>query len=183
MIEVLVTVVITLTGLLGMAGLVVRTHIAEFESYQRAQALILLSDMVDKLNANRKAAGCYAFSGLSTGSPFLGTSANVTPACTAYGTTEGQTRAVADLNDWNGKLLGTAETKDGNAVGAMRAARGCVSFNSATATYQVSVAWQGSTGTVDPTTVDPTLVCASGQYGPENQRRIVSVTLSIATLR
>ncbi|MGE5027346.1 MAG: prepilin-type N-terminal cleavage/methylation domain-containing protein, partial [Betaproteobacteria bacterium] len=44
MIEILVTLVILLIGLLGLAGLITRSQQAEMESYQRAQALILLQD-------------------------------------------------------------------------------------------------------------------------------------------
>ena len=183
MLEVLVTIVITAVGLLGMAGLMTRTNVAEYESYQRSQAMILLSDMVDKINANRKAAGCYGVSDPSTGAPFLGTGSTLAPACSAYGTALEQARAVADLNDWNAKLLGAAETQAGNAVGAMTAARGCASFDPVANTYQVSVAWQGTSATVAPTAIDPTFVCGLGLYGPEAQRRLVSLTLSIATLR
>ena len=46
MLEVLVSIVIVAVGLLGMAGLSARSTTAEYEAYQRAQALILLSDMV-----------------------------------------------------------------------------------------------------------------------------------------
>lgn len=183
MLEVLVSIVIVAVGLLGMAGLSARTMNAEYESYERAQALILVSDMVDKINANRKAAGCYAITDPSSGSPALGTASSATPACSAYGTAEEQARAVADLNDWNAKLLGAAETQSGNSVGAMIGARGCVSFDPVANNYQVSVAWQGMNATVAPTTVDPTWLCGSGLYGSESQRRIVSITVSIANLR
>jgi type IV pilus assembly protein PilV len=183
MIEVLVSIVIVAVGLLGMAGLSARTTTAEYEAYQRAQALILLSDMVDKINANRKAAGCYAISDPSSGSPALGTGSTLTPACNAYGTAAEQARAVADLTDWNNKLLGAAETQSGNAVGVMTGARGCVSLDPLSNTYQVAVAWQGMAPTVAPTSVDATWLCGAGLYGPDSQRRLVSITLSIANLR
>ena len=53
MIEVLITFVILLVGLLGLIGLQARSQQAELESYQRGQALVLLQDMVDRMNANR----------------------------------------------------------------------------------------------------------------------------------
>jgi len=183
MLEVLVSIVIVAVGLLGMAGLSARSTTAEYESYQRAQALILVADMVDKINANRKAAGCYAITDANSGSPALGTGSNLTPACNAYGTVLEQSRAVADLNEWNSKLLGAAELQSGNAVGAMTGARGCVSFDPLTNIYQVSVAWQGMAATIAPTVVDPTWVCATGLYGPDSQRRLVSINFSIANLR
>src|SRR5262245_38467268 len=64
MIEVLVSLVITVIGLLGLIGMQAFSHQAELESYQRAQALILLNDIVEKINANRQSAGCYAFTGV-----------------------------------------------------------------------------------------------------------------------
>jgi type IV pilus assembly protein PilV len=183
MIEVLVSVLIIAVGLLGMAGLSARSTTAEYESYQRSQALILVADMVDKINANRKAAGCYAITDPNGGSPALGTGYSLTPTCTAYGIAAEQARAVADLNEWNGKLLGAAELQSGSAVGAMTGARGCVSFDPLSNSYQISVAWQGTVATLAPTAVDPTWLCGTGLYGPESQRRIISVNLSIANLR
>ena len=49
MIEVLVALLIIVLELLGLAGLQVRMQQAEFESYQRAQAVILLQDMVERI--------------------------------------------------------------------------------------------------------------------------------------
>ena len=86
MIEVLVTLIILLVGLLGLAGLMVQSQRSEVESYQRVQALILLKDMVGRINANRKVASCYAFTPTVLTNPaatgtFLGTGSTVAPAC------------------------------------------------------------------------------------------------------
>ena len=183
MLEALVTMVILSIGLLGLMQLITRAGMTEYESYQRVQALNLLSDMVEKINTNRKAAGCYAFSDPNSGAPSLGTSSAGPSPCNAWGTAAEQARALADLTEWNQKLLGTAETKSGAPTGAMLGARGCVTLDPATGLFQVSVAWQGSTRTVQPTSIDPTFVCGQGQYGPEEQRRIVVSTLTIANLR
>src|SRR4051812_2253721 len=51
MLEVLVTLVILSVGLLGLTGLITRASMMEYESYQRAQAVMLLSDMVEKINS------------------------------------------------------------------------------------------------------------------------------------
>src|SRR5947199_10030355 len=83
MLEVLVSIVIVAVGLLGMAGLSSRSTTAESASYQRAQALILLDDMVDMINANRKAAGCYGITDANSSSPALETGTNSPPACNA----------------------------------------------------------------------------------------------------
>ena len=115
--------------------------------------------------------------------PRVGTGSNWATACNACGTILEQSRAVADLNEWNGKLLGAAEMQSSNAVGAMTGARGCVSFDPLANSYQVSVAWQGMVATIAPTAIDPTWLCGTGLYGPASQRRIVSINLSIANLR
>lgn len=180
MIEILVTLVILLLSLLGLAGIMLVSQRAEIESYQRVQALILLQDMVGRINTNRKVASCYAITtDATTGAPFFGTSSSITtpPTCT-IGTYEQNTLAVKDMQDWDALLLGGTELAGTSKIGVMIGARGCVSFDATTKIYQVSVAWQGSNKTTAPTG----LVCAKDQYGDDKQRRIVSATLQIANL-
>ena len=52
---------ILLVGLLGLAGVMISSQRAELESYQRVQGLIILQDIVGRINANRNVAACYAF--------------------------------------------------------------------------------------------------------------------------
>ena len=59
LLEVLITIVILVIGLLGLAGFQVRATVAESEGYQRAQALIIAQDMVDRIYANRANAASY----------------------------------------------------------------------------------------------------------------------------
>lgn len=192
MVEVLVTLVILLVGLLGLAGLMVQTQRSEMESYQRAQALILLQDIADRINANRQVARCYAFTTNANGSgPYLGTAATASPAACVLGTTTQNTQVATDLSAWNNLLQGAAETASGN-VGAMQGARGCVSYNSAselvntstgatianTGIYTIAVAWQGMGNTFVAT---PN--CAQNQYGSNDAaRRVVSATFRTASL-
>jgi type IV pilus assembly protein PilV len=186
MLEVLVSIFIMTLGLLGLAGLQVRAQQAELESYQRAQALILLQDMADRINANRRAALCYNFTtNTTTGSPFAGGGSGVSaPVCGPFGTIPTRARADADLAEWHATLNGAAEQLGANQVGAMVGARGCVSLDTSVAPniYRVSVAWQGNVKTKDPTTVDGTLTCGTGQYGDEAQRRVVALTFPMACL-
>ncbi|WP_019449179.1 type IV pilus modification protein PilV [Cupriavidus sp. BIS7] len=179
LIETFVTLIVLLVGLLGLVGLLLATQRAEAETYQRAQALILMQDMVDRINANRTAAGCYAITTDTTnGVPYLGSGAGTIPSC-SLGTTQAYTLANSDLAAWSGLLAGAAETKGANSVGAMIGARGCVSFNAVSGVYMVSVAWQGKTPTTAPA---GGLTCGAGLYGNENERRVVSATLQIANL-
>lgn len=178
LIEVLVAIVILIFGLLGLAGVQVRATQAEFESYQRKQALLLLQDMADRIQANRLVASCYALTtSTSTGSPYAGTGATL-PTCTA-GSLVQQAVANADLTAWSSALLGAAEVQGGNNVGVMLGARGCVTADGGDV-YTVSVAWQGMSPTAAPPAA---LTCGTGQYGSSDAlRRVVSVTLRVATL-
>ena len=175
LIEVLVTLVILMLGLLGLVGLMLQSQRSQVESYQRVQALVVLQDMVNRINANRKVAACYAFTTAVNGSPYLGSGSALVPAC-ALGTAEQNARAVQDMTEWNSLLLGSSEKSGASDVGAMLGARGCVSL--VAGVYQVSVAWQGNGKTAAP----PGVSCATDLYGDDAQRRAVTAPLQIANL-
>lgn len=166
LIEVLITIVILMIGLLGLAGLQAKALTTQMEAYQRSQALTLLKDMTDRINANRKNAVSYVAT--------VGTGA----ACPAAGATV----ASNDLNQWCNELLGAAETQGGANVGAMLGARGCITQTVAPASgvpsqYLVAVAWQGLNSTAAPT-----ITCGQNQYGSEAKRRVVALPIDIADL-
>lgn len=179
LIEVLVSMLILLIALLGLAGLQVAAQQSELESYQRAQALILVQDMVSRIDANRKVALCYAVTtDVAGGAPYFGTNSAIgTPTC-AVGTAEQKAIAVWDMQNWHELLLGAAEITAGTATGAMIGARGCVSYDAATDLYTVAVAWQGLNKTFAPVGQN----CGKGQYGDESQRRVVSLSVRLANL-
>ena len=54
MIEVLVTIFILVIALMALGRLQARLQVSEMESYQRAQALILVKDMASRMLANRR---------------------------------------------------------------------------------------------------------------------------------
>ncbi len=183
LLEVLVSLVILVFGLLGIIGMQAFTQVATFESYQRGQALILVQDMADRIATNRGAAGCYAITtDTANGAPFAGTSAALPICVAAVGTTATRQVANDDLAAWHGALKGAAEQLGVASVGAVLGARGCISFNAATNSYRVAVAWQGMAATVKPTAGDSLATCGLNQYGTEPQRREVSVTVRIANL-
>lgn len=177
LIEVLVTLVILMVGLLGLVGLMVQSQRSQMESYQRVQALVVLQDMVTRINTNRKAAACYAVTTTANGTPYLGTNSTVTPACTV-GTTEQKAQAIRDMTEWNTLLLGSAEKSGSSDVGAMLGARGCVNLVSA-GIYQVSVVWQGNGKTLAP---NANVTCGKDLFGDEAQRRSVTVPVQIVNL-
>jgi len=178
LIEVLVSLVILMVGLLGLVGVMIQSQRAQVESYQRVQALMLVQDMASRMNANKAVASCYVFAGV------LGTGGITVPAsstCAATGATTGQKDRVAqDLSDWNNLLLGSAELSSGSdKVGSVLGARGCITKDS-TDLYQVSIAWQGSGATAAP---PAGVTCGQGSYGADDAaRRAVSVTLQFSDL-
>lgn len=180
LIEMLVTLVILMVGLLGVAALMAQGQRAEMESYQRVQAIVLLRDMAARLNANRGVAPCYGLTtDAATGTPYMGVGSTFAPAC-ALGSAEEQLTADDDLTAWGTALSGAAEVVAGNNTGAMIGARGCVTLvDAATRTYLISVAWQGLAATVPPVA---SLTCGKDLYGDEARRRVVSLTVRIATL-
>jgi type IV pilus assembly protein PilV len=194
MMEVLVTLVVLLLGLLGLVSLQVRAHQAEMESYQRAQALVLMQDMIDRLNSNRKAASCYAVT-TASGAPYLGVADSGHSgaiSCTATGTSA-DAMAVSSVNAWDTALTGASEKDSGgNAIGVMLGARGCIGRDAganSTFTYTVAVAWQGLANTIAPSVpaaspagMTAAVACGQGLYGNVARRRVVWTTVTIANL-
>ena len=199
LLEVLVSMLIVVVGLLGLAGIQARAQVAELESYQRAQALVLLYDMMDRINNSRTTAPCYVVTtNTTTGAPYFGDGATATAACSLSNPAD-QAMAVASMNGWNDQLQGAAERKTvGGAttnVGAMIGARGCVSYDTGTeyvnatsganiagtGEYTIAVSWQGMANTFMPTKA-----CGAGLYGAaaatDTLRRTVWATMRIGTL-
>src|SRR3954462_5179298 len=179
LIEILVTLVVIALGLLGLGAFQMRTQQAGLEAYNRAQALVLLDAIVNRINANRQTAPCYAIT-TAGGFPYLGF-ADLNHAgaitCAGFGDANTQQLAVDDLNDWDQTLQGGLEAFAGNATGAALGARGCIIFDAVTATYTVAVAWQGMIETQPPT-----VACGNNAYGTESRRRVVWTTFKPATL-
>jgi type IV pilus assembly protein PilV len=169
MIEVLVSIVIVVLGVLGLAGLQSHATLAEMESFQRAQAILLLQDMVDRINANRLNAMGYV-----TPSP-LGTDEGIQDCTIPMPSNQ------RDLCEWNNALVGAAESSaGGSSVGAMIGARGCVQNTVAASPRQflVSVVWKGTTPTRAPATP-----CGASLYGDEATRRALTTTITIGCLQ
>ena len=187
--EVLITMIIILIGLLGIVALQAKAQVAELEAYQRAQALIILSDIVDRINVNRATASCFAITdNTTTGTPYLGVDGTghfESPDCTA-GTSEYNEMAIDTLNGLDALLQGSAEAMGGSNVGAMIGARACISYDDTTelddvpgtGLYRIIVSWQGMAGLVEP----KGMKCAVGLYGGETKRRAIATSIRLANL-
>lgn len=160
-------------GLLGLAALHMRMQLSDVEAYQRAQALILIDDMLNRMAANRNNAAAYVTGG-------------ATPV--GYGTicsTDTSSVANTDLGEWCTALQGATEKFSGNNSGAMIGARGCVESINVNQ-YLITIAWQGATAIgAPPAAVD----CGANLYDTASPactadrcRRIVTTVLNVATL-
>ena len=201
LIEVLVTLVILVFGLLGIAGLMVKGQRASFEAYQRQQALALATDMAERIKSNPAQVDLYT-AGATVGAP-LGTASadpysalltNSITNCGAAACTVGELAAY-DMALWDGLLKGYAETviAGGQLVGGIINARGCVqniaglgaacpappapAGSMDTRVFRVAVAWQGN----DPTVAPTASLCGQNQYGDDTLRRLVVVDFMLST--
>jgi type IV pilus assembly protein PilV len=167
LIEVLVSIVILSFGLLGLANLQAKLHVAEVEAFQRTQAILALSDISERISANRTQAASYVSAGL------IGAGDSQPASCTGLAM-----GAARDLCEWSNTLKGRAEGAT-NAFGG----RGCITEVQAPVAvspckpgvYQVTVTWQGM---VKSST--PALSCAASSYGDDDgYRRAISGQVTV----
>ena len=148
-IEILVTLVVVSLGLLGIAGLQMRLQNSEVESYQRSQALLLLTDMAARINANRNNAASYA----------MGVSNPVGAGMTCP--TDVTTTRNRDVAEWCNAIQGASELVTGTTTktGALIGGRGCI--EAVDGEYLITVVWQGLT----PVSAPPVSVgCAANAF-------------------
>lgn len=177
LLEVLITILVISFGLLALATLQTKLQTTQMEAYQRAQALVIMQTMIDKINVNYVSAADY-----------------VTGLESPLGTGDDQPSSCADLSvgvnrdkcEWSLLLKGAAEKISDANVGAMIGARGCIDrvqqLNTASgvcvpAIYRVSVTWQGMNKTTAPS-----IGCGSGAFGDSGLQRLISTQVTIGLL-
>lgn len=166
LIEALVTIVILAFGLVGLVGMQAKIQVAQTESYQRAQAILLLQDMSNRISANRPNAAQYIVN-----AP-LGTGDSQPSSCS------GLAGVQLDLCEWSQALKGAGEKQSASSVGAMIGARGCVDQISANPpVYRVTVAWQGLSALKAPN-----VGCAQNLYGSDALRRAIYGVVTVPNL-
>lgn len=161
MTEVLVTMVLLVVGMLGMAGLQSKTSAMQMEAYQRAQALALAQDMADRIAARKTLAASYVGSDYGVGDE---------QNCS------GLTSYALDTCTWGNAIRGAAEKLGTERIGTLLGGRGCI-VSPASNQYAVVVVWQGMVGTVAPS-----VACGRNLYGTDTLRRAVVVPIRFADL-
>ena len=205
LIEVLVTLVILLFGLLGIAGLMAKGQRVAFEVLQRQQALALAADMSERILGNRSQAAGYATApplatpaGAGPGPYYADLLKNNITNCATGNCTNLELQRY-DVAMWEGLLLGYTErlAVGGTIIGGIVNANGCIvqlATTSAncpaapaavgslfTRTLRISVTWQGNEDTVDPSLVagNANMTCGTGLYRSATSRRIISTDVNV----
>jgi len=158
LLEVVITMAILAVGLLGLAGLQARAINAEAESFSRGQAVMLATDMADRMYANitevktstsastgynqQSAGGVKVELGTNYSNDCI-TVANNTAALQATCCAAKATVVARDICEWDLALKGVGESVGGSKVGGMNGARGCVFNTGTTREFEVDVVWQG----------------------------------------
>ena len=166
LIEILVTILILAFGLMGLAGMQAKVQTTQSESYQRAQAVLLVQDMANRISANRLNATSYVT--VNT----LGTGDSQPASCAAL------TGFAKDQCEWSHAIQGAAEMQGTSSIGAMVAARGCVDqIATNPPVFRITVTWQGLSDLTASS-----LGCGQGLYPRETLRRAIPSYVTVADL-
>jgi type IV pilus assembly protein PilV len=166
LIEILISLVITAFGLLGLAAFAAKSTQLGVDATQRARAAALLNDMTSRVANNKPNAPLYASAAVH-GAAVQACAAGATPA-----------QVVArDLCEW-GNLLAGVNDAGTAANSAFLGYRGCVTQpNLLEPVFVITVAW----GSLSPG-IPPADLCAQNAFGDDSQRRIIRSQVRVATL-
>lgn len=179
MVEAMVTIVVVAFGLLGVAGLVSRSFVAEVEGTQRTQAVLVLQDMMTRIEANRTNAAAYVTGDADiTGYSAPATLVVCDPAAPL---------AERDRCEWGRLIAGANEQIDTRNAGVLVGAIGCIDeIDGFNRIYAVTIAWEGMTEQPAPPAGFAPNECGRGVFDDENtgftRRRVITMPLRLATL-
>lgn len=169
LIEVLVSLFVVSIGLLGIAGMELFSAQSGNEAVQRASAVWLSQEIMEKMRANPTALSAYV--GTNVGNGVIGTPGT---DCSSASCT-GVQLAAYDLWSWENLVDGATEKVGTAKTGGLDNPQGCITGPAAGASgvYTVAIAWRGNSAMGNPTT--STCGEASGLYGASNEFRRVMV--------
>ncbi len=176
LLEVLVTVVITAFGLLGLAGFITRSAATTVEANQRARAAALLKDMEGRIRNNKANAATYVkVVDPAADPPILDPIVFGAAAADCSGAAAGADR---DVCEWNNLLVGANDALTANDGLARLSFRGCITQPDAPQpVFVVTVTW--GTSTLAPPPADP---CGQDLFGDDGFRRVIRTQVRVPTL-
>jgi type IV pilus assembly protein PilV len=144
LIEVMVSLVILVIGLIGIFNLHIISKQGSFESFQQTQASYYANDIVNRMRMNRSELNNYAGS-------YNGGTSTPTKACdVAIGgnsiCTNVETR-LWDIYQWEQSFQGENEKSSGTSIGGLDSATACIHITGGNVT--VVVTWRGIRASTD----------------------------------
>ena len=119
LLELLVTLVVLSIGLLGI-GLMQTTNLAVTKTaYSRTQAMLLASDIADRIRANENFAANYVTTSVTS---------NTTPSCVNGSNCAGAALATADIQDWSNRIVAEFPGGTGEILGAASTPDACAGY-------------------------------------------------------
>ncbi len=148
LIEVLITVFVAGIGLLAVAGLQAMSKKFNYDAVQRTTASTLAQSMVESMRTNPGFLDSYITADASSMSSAVDCGA-ADARCSPLEI------AAYDLQRWSQSLSGAEARVDGEDVGGLVDATGCIQKGGVTGLYTVAIAWRGITGIGPPDNDDP----------------------------
>ena len=166
-IEVMVAFIVLATGLLGTVAMQAVAKRNSFDAMQRAQAIAIANDMVERIRANPTVVNNYLKA------DHYGAGDISAPGNRCQNGASNCSAAQIALNDrfeWDQRLFGAdVSNSDGN-IGGIVNATGCVFFNNGNLTVVVS--WLGKESTKDAAVSSGQGEC--GEAGKERRQVVVN---------
>lgn len=161
LIEVLITIVVSAFGLLGMAGLIAKTTATGVDANSRARAVVFMQDITGRIENTRK--GDWA---TASGQVYGDVVRTTCPAATT---------ALGQACEWGNLLAGS---KDGG-NGAFPF-RGCLTSSDAGAAVTVTIAWGSPSKSIAPVDAG---ACGQGDVSTDDtQRRTITSVVQLPVL-
>ncbi|MEH6593737.1 MAG: type IV pilus modification protein PilV [Halioglobus sp.] len=177
LVEVLVAVLVSAIGVLGLAAMQISAKRAIYEAAQRSIATNLAGDMLERMRSNPSALAAYRVMGLE--GPATPSTRNCSMSvCSAL------QLAAHDLFEWSALLQGASESVEINGratdVGGLAAASACITHTAGL--VSVALSWRGVHVMANPT--ESSCGNSDASYGPSSGlRRLLVMTSYIGVQR
>ncbi|MGB1199625.1 MAG: type IV pilus modification protein PilV [Thalassotalea sp.] len=147
-IEVLIALVLIVTGILGAVAMQATAKKGSFDAMQRALASALAQDILERMRGNN-ANALAAYAGNDYGAVL-----DAVPATRCDDPAAVCTPVAIMTNDryeWEATLMGADALQGTTKVGGLTGARGCIAVTNVNQ-VTVTISWQGRTGITDSST-------------------------------
>lgn len=165
LIEVMVSLVILVIGLIGIFNLHIISKQGSFESFQQTQASYYANDIINRMKLNPSQLTSYGTSS-GVGSKYSGIPSIPSPACKGTAICSPAQMAAWDLYEWRASFIGEAEIVNTQNVGGLDVPTACILIIGNNVTVVMS--WKGIRSTSDSEQYD-------GCGDTSDRRRVYSI--------